>query len=117
MRTLRSTLAAAAILATPALAAAPNPPATHGIDLSAIDKSVAPGDDFFEHANGLWIKKTEIPADRAVYGVFTQLEELANQRTQQLIEDTAKKKAKAGSNEQKIGDYYASYLDTKTIES
>ena len=56
---------ASAVLLT---AASKDSPSAHGIDLAGIDHSVAPGDDFFAYANGAWIKKTEIPADKASYG-------------------------------------------------
>ena len=56
----------AAISAAPA----PNVPANVGIDLAGIDRSIAPGADFFAYANGTWMKTTEIPPDRAGYGVY-----------------------------------------------
>jgi predicted metalloendopeptidase len=89
----------------------------HGIDESAIDTSVVPGDDFFHYANGAWLKRTEIPADRSSYGVWSVLFDRAQQRTRDLLEKAASGSAPAGSDERKIGDYYATYLDEQTIES
>ena len=89
----------------------------HGIDESAIDTSVVPGDDFFHYANGAWLKRTEIPADRSSYGVWSVLFDRAQQRTRELLEKAASGNAPAGSDERKIGDYYATYVDEQTIES
>ncbi len=86
-----------------------------GIDQSAIDKSVRPGDDFFAFANGTWIKNTEIPADRSSFGNAQIVDELTEQRTADLIK-TASQNAKAGSPAAKIGAYYFAYLDEAAIE-
>ena len=69
--------------------------ASHGIDPSAIDASVAPGDDFFLHANGAWLKTTAIPADRSSYGVWSVLFDRAQQRTRDLLEKAASGSAPA----------------------
>ena len=54
---------------------------THGIAVANMDRSVKPGDNFFEYANGDWIKRTEIPPDRARIGVFSTLADLSDKRT------------------------------------
>lgn len=92
-------------------------PEVHGIDLAAIDRSVAPGADFFAYANGNWLKKTEIPPDRRAYSISSALEELTTQRTAALIKEVASRKAPAGSEERKIGDYYSSFMDEASIEA
>ncbi len=92
-------------------------PATHGISVANIDTSVKPGDDFFNYANGAWIKRTEIPADRAGMGVFTKLADMANKRTAALIEEASKSNAPAGSSARKIADLYNSYMDEAGIEA
>jgi predicted metalloendopeptidase len=89
---------------------------SHGIDQSAIDTSVAPGDDFFRYANGAWAKRTQIPPDRGSYGVWSVLFDRAQQRTRDLLEKAAAGSPPAGSDERKIGDYYATYLDEEAIE-
>jgi putative endopeptidase len=96
-----------------------NAPATaeaHDIDRAGMDLSVAPGDDFFRYANGAWQKKTEIPPDRSSYGTWDVLIERAQARTRTLLEAAAQGQAAAGSDERKIGDYYASYLDEQAID-
>jgi putative endopeptidase len=82
-----------------------------------MDPEVKPGDDFYLYANGGWIKRTEIPADRARLGVFTELDELSNKRTAALIEEAAKGNGTAGSSSKKIADLYNSYMDEAGIES
>jgi predicted metalloendopeptidase len=82
-----------------------------------MDRTVKPGADFFMYANGGWYAKAEIPADRASTGVDFRLAEQAEQRTRDLLEAAALAKAAAGSDTQKIGDYYASVLDEATIEA
>ena len=91
-------------------------PASHGIDLAGMDKSVQPGADFFAYANGTWIKSTEIPSDRSNYGSGAILVELTNQRTVELIQEAAKNKNSANPDARKIGDYYASFMDEAGIE-
>src|SRR5256714_7516093 len=88
-----------------------------GLDLGGIDKSVAPGDDFFAHANGQWVKSTEIPADRSTWGAGEMLTEVTGKRTADLIAEAAKAQAPKGSGAAKVGDYYASFMDEEGIES
>ncbi len=90
---------------------------THGIAVANMDRSVKPGDDFYEYANGEWLRHTEIPADRAAFGVFSKLADISNQRTAALIEAAAKSNAPAGSEQRKIADLYASYMDEAGIEA
>jgi putative endopeptidase len=91
--------------------------AVHGIAVANMDRSVKPGDDFYQYANGDWIKRTEIPPDRGRIGVFTALSELSDKRTAGLIEETAKGAAPDGSGARKISDLYGSYMDEAIIES
>jgi putative endopeptidase len=88
-----------------------------GIDTAGMDKSVAPGDDFFGFANGAWVKSTPIPPDRSGYGVWAVLDEQIAHRTSELIAEAAKGDAPAGSEARKVGDYYASFLDEAGIEA
>ena len=109
---LLSTLALSLIAAF-AHAAAP----TSGIDLANIDHSVRPQDDFFTYQNGNWLKTTEIPADQARWGSFNQLNEAILPRLRGLIEAAAADKdRKAGSEAQKLGDLYASFMDEHRLD-
>ena len=111
---------AASCIATCALAAsAQNAPApeTHGIAVASMDRSVKPGDDFYQYANGEWIKRTEIPPDRAEVDVFSNLADLSNKRTADLIEEIAKSNPPAGSGARKVADLYNSYMDEAAIEA
>jgi predicted metalloendopeptidase len=87
-----------------------------GLDLAGIDRSVAPGDDFFRYANGRWLQATEIPADRASYGPAAVLGELTTQRVAEIVQDAAKAGAVEGSSAQRVGDYYASLVDHAAID-
>src|SRR5258708_25116604 len=103
-------LALAAVVAGLQLATSSLSQSRHGLDLAGIDRSVAPGDDFFHYTNGAWLKRTEIPPDRAAVGVFSTLDDLANKRTAALIEEAAKSSAAAGSGKRKIPPRSQSYM-------
>ncbi len=90
---------------------------TPGIDLEGIDRSVAPGDDFFAYANGAWYKATPIPPDRATYGAGAIVDERTRQRLAELVQEAARGAASASAAERKIGDFYASFMDEAAIEA
>jgi putative endopeptidase len=113
------TLAAALFLGAPALLAAQTPkqPVAHGIAVGNMEPSVKPGDNFYLYANGSWIARTKIPADRAGIGAFTTLLDKARKNVAAIVKAAARSRAPAGSNERKVADLYASYMDTKAIDS
>src|SRR5579863_6488958 len=116
----RSSKFAVACIVTCALAACAqdaSAPATHGVALANMDRSVKPGDDFYHYANGAWIKRTELPADRAEVDVFSKLADLSNKRTADLIAEIAKSNPPAGSATRKVADLYNSYMDEAAIEA
>jgi predicted metalloendopeptidase len=113
LRLLAAAFVAAALSSTNAAPAAENP----GLDLAGMDSAVAPGDDFFAYANGTWVKTTEIPPDKAAYGAGGIVFDLTTKRTEELIQQAAASGAAKGTAAQKIGDYYASYLDAAAIEA
>ena len=81
------------------------------------DHDTRPQDDLFGHVNGAWASTAVIPEDRAVYGSFDILREEAEHNVRAIIEDAAASDAPAGSDERKIGDLYASFMDEATIEA
>jgi putative endopeptidase len=87
------------------------------LDLAGMDRSVRPGDSFFQYANGTWLKTTEIPADRSSYGAGAMVADLTDQRVGELIRRAAKDNAAAGSELRKIGDYYTSFMDSTAIDA
>jgi putative endopeptidase len=89
---------------------------SHGIISANLDRSVAPGDDFFKYTNGGWIKRTEIPADRAAVDVFDSLSDIADTRVQTIIKEIAESKSPVDSGSRKIADLYNSYMDEATVE-
>jgi putative endopeptidase len=91
--------------------------AAHGIAVSNLDPSVKPGDDFYRYANGGWIARTPIPADRAGIGVFSVLADRSSKNVAAIIEEAAKSSAPAGSNARKIADLYNAYMDEAAIEA
>ena len=99
----------------PAARAKDASPPEHGLDLTAIDPSVKPGDDFFRYANGGWIKSTEIPADRSSWSNGGILTELTAKRTSDLIQEAAK--GASSGEAKKIGDTYSSFMDEEAIEA
>ncbi|HKE43740.1 MAG TPA: M13-type metalloendopeptidase [Steroidobacteraceae bacterium] len=121
MTILTASLAScAAAPESPAPGAAPaTASATYGsgLDLAGFDRSVRPEDDLFRFVNGEWLKTAVIPADRANYGAFTMLDDQAQADVHELVEKAANASNKApGSDTQKVGDLYLSFMDTAHIE-
>ncbi|WP_197383044.1 M13 family metallopeptidase [Mycolicibacterium mengxianglii] len=87
-----------------------------GIDLSYVDSSARPQDDLFGHVNGRWLADYEIPADRATDGAFRSLFDRAEEQVRGLIDDAAAAHAPKGTDQQRIGDLYASFLDEDAVE-
>src|SRR5688500_7396054 len=97
------------------------PPATKlpvsGLDPEAVDRNVRPQDDLFHHVNGAWLAKTEIPPDKASYGAFDILFDKAQADLRTIVEDANKSASKtAGSEAQKIGDFYESFINEARVE-
>lgn len=103
--------------AAPVAPAAPKPVlGSFGFDVAGMDRAVAPGEDFFEYADGTWVRNTEIPSDRSSYNSFTVLTEQARTDTRAILEKAAADSA-AGGDARRIGDYYAAFLDEAGIEA
>ena len=85
-------------------------------DRSGMDSSVRPGDNFFLYANGNWMKTTVIPEDQSGWGSFYTLYEGNQQKIKGMLESAMKSNSSAGTIERKLGDYYASGMDSAAIE-
>ena len=82
-----------------------------GFDAAGMDANIAPGDNFYQYANGTWAKNTPIPADKSNYGSFNILDDLSRERTRGIIEDQAK------DPNSKIGNASASFMDEAALEA
>ena len=82
-----------------------------GFDAAGMDRTIAPGDDFYRYAGGSWLRSTAIPADKSTYGSFNSLHDLSEKRTHAILEEAA------ASPSSKIGAAYATYLDQPAIEA
>ena len=116
MRVSRLLLASVAIaLALPAAAAAPRF-APWGVDLTAADITVKPGDDFFAFVNGGWDKRTQIAPDRTFAGIDSVLNDQIEKDVHAIIDEQAANPGPRGSVSQQVGDYYGSYMDEAAID-
>ncbi len=82
-----------------------------------MNPDIRPQDDLFGHVNGRWLDETEIPSDRSAWGSFTSLADAAEEHVRQIIEELAQSSHEPGSNEQKIGDLFASFMDEERVEA
>ncbi|WP_309614402.1 M13-type metalloendopeptidase [Flavobacterium sp.] len=110
MKNLKITLLVAVVLLA---SCAKKEELTSGITKKNMDTKVKPGDNFADYVNGTWNKNTKIPADKASYGAFDLLYDQSQKDVKAIIENAAKGNNADGSDEQKIGDYYASFMNRK----
>jgi putative endopeptidase len=82
-----------------------------------IDSTVKPGSDFFDYANGGWIKKNPIPGEQSSWGIGNLVIEENLLRLREISEKSAATKADKGSSDQKIGDFWKLAMDTVKLES
>jgi putative endopeptidase len=87
------------------------------VNTQDMDRSVKPGDDFYRFANGGWLKTVAVPPGQPNYGTSAMLVEKTNQRVRNLIQESAAAGAAKGSAAQKVGDYYAAYMDEAGMEA
>ena len=91
--------------------------AESGLDPESFNREVRPQDDLFHHVNGGWLARTDIPADKASYGAFDILFDKAQADLRAIVEESAKAPSRAaGSDAQKIGDFYESFMDEQRAE-
>ncbi|MCZ6881254.1 MAG: hypothetical protein O7F13_09055 [Gammaproteobacteria bacterium] len=89
-----------------------------GIETANFDTSVRPQDDFYRYANGTWLENTQIPEDKSNYGSFTALSDGAEENLRVLIEEAAADENKEpGSDAQKVGDFYLSFMNEEAVEA
>lgn len=88
-----------------------------GLDLEWVDDSVRVQDDLFAHVNGKWLESHVIPEDRSVDGAFHVLRDNSEENVRDIITECAASNPESGTDEQKIGDLYASFMDTDHIEA
>jgi len=86
-----------------------------GVDLTAGDEAIVPGDDFFSYINGGWLKANDIPPERTSYGVGLIIHERAEQRVRDIIDELGAQSGAEGTPEQKVGDYYASWMSAGLV--
>jgi len=86
-----------------------------GFDLSGLDLGVKPGDDFYAYATGSWARRAEIPPDRTRWGSVDILRAKSEDALKTICEETLRAPRTPGSVEQKVADFYASYLDVQAI--
>ena len=118
MTAFKNSIAVAALVSLPALAAAADPPAkVPGFDPAAIDRSVAPCADFYQFACGNWIARNPVPPDRARWGRFDELAERNQTALRGILEKVSAGDVKREPIDQKIGDQYAACMDEPSIEA
>ncbi|MGH2624713.1 MAG: M13 family peptidase, partial [Sphingobacterium sp.] len=88
------------------------------IDPANMDTTVKPGDDFFHYASGVWLKNNPVPAKETRWGSFNQLRDFNAKAVKSILEEVVNnKEAKAGSPEQRVGDFFASAMDSTQIDA
>lgn len=110
MKNIKITLLAATIMM---VSCEKKEPLVSGITKKNMDTLVKPGDNFQEFVNGKWMKNTKIPADKSSYGAFDMLYDQSQKDVKAIIEEASKGGFAEGSDQQKIGDFYASYMNRK----
>jgi putative endopeptidase len=90
---------------------------TWGLDTATLDLSVKPGDDFYRYVVGKWLKAESIAEDRTFTGDDLRIDNKLKPRLRAIVEDSAKAMAPAGTPQQKIGDFYSSYMNEAAVEA
>ena len=87
-----------------------------GLLLANFDRSVRPQDDLYRHVNGAWLARTEIPADKSSYGSFIRLQDEVETNLKAIVEEASAAGAAKGTEQQLVGDFYASFMDEARAE-
>jgi putative endopeptidase len=88
-----------------------------GLDTGEFDAAIRPQDNLYQYVNHKWIARTEIPADKAVWGAFTELREKTHQQVKELLEAAAADTSAADPEKRKLGDLYRSFMDEARVDS
>jgi putative endopeptidase len=88
-----------------------------GIDRNWLSADIRPQDDLFRHVNASWLDSNEIPSDRAAHGTFYELRDLSETAVRGIIQECAESNPAPGSEAQKVGDLFASFMDEERIEA
>lgn len=111
----RSVFLSLSLLAAASIAAAEV--TQSGIDSTTFDEQTRIQDDFYLAVNGRWLNRTEIPPDKSNYGSFTVLADLSEERIRQIIETAAESDSPRGTDAQRVGDLYQSFMNTARVDS
>lgn len=87
-----------------------------GIDTATFDTATRIQDDLFRYVNGSWLDKTEIPSDKSNYGSFTALADISQKRIRKIIEEAAAAENQPGSDADKVGKFYKSFMDVQRAD-
>jgi putative endopeptidase len=93
-----------------------DPQLVSGVDMKAIDNSVRAQDDFYRHANGLWLANTQIPPDKGRYDSISEVMDAVQQQLKAIVENLDKSPENQDSDVREVADLYASFMDVKTLE-
>ena len=88
-----------------------------GFDPAELDRKIRPQDDFWNFVNGKWLASTAIPADRSGYGSFQIVDDTTEAQLRALVEEAAREPAATGTDAQKIGALYTSFMDEARAEA
>lgn len=91
--------------------------AQSGVETQYFDPNTKPTEDFYQHINGLWLKENQIPNDKSSWGTFTILHERSVNQIRDIVDDLSSQKFTQGTDQQKVADLYASFMDQKRIDS
>ena len=111
------TVAPVVILASAVYLSGAATPLTENVYTHDMDRSIKPGDDFYRYANGGWLAKVAIPAGQSSYDTRAILKARTSQRVRELIQDAAASQPAKGTVAQKVGTYYAGFMDESAIEA
>jgi putative endopeptidase len=111
------TVAPVVILASAVYLSGAATPLTENVYTHDMDRSIKPGDDFYRYANGGWLAKVAIPAGQSSYDTRAILKARTSQRVRELIQDAAASQPAKGTVAQKVGSYYAGFMDESAIEA